>query len=227
MLRVGLYTNEVGVQDVARMLDLLLGRGWQRAPLGEQIKIDPSVIQMLKDEYARIGADSTGPTYAMQVPHPHRPHLHLKAQFFANDTAVRLLERVEWSDVLGRYLEARRQQASGVAAGREAIGFGLFRVNGSGTVSANDSVWVSPPFDDGHAIALSTLGSHNQDRRSMLLDGEVLTVVAGESCLPSLIDFAFLMGAATWPESAEELTRYFPEPSSLLRKISHWLHDFI
>jgi hypothetical protein len=61
----------------------------------------------------------------------------------------------------------------------------------------------------------------------MLLDGEVLTVVAGESCLPSLIDFAFLMGAATWPESAEELTRYFPEPSSLLRKISHWLHDFI
>ena len=61
----------------------------------------------------------------------------------------------------------------------------------------------------------------------MLLDGEVLTAVGGRACLPAMIDFVFLMGTATWPEKAEDLDAYFPETTSLLRKLSRFLRDLI
>ena len=61
----------------------------------------------------------------------------------------------------------------------------------------------------------------------MLLDGEVLSATAGEDCLPAMIDFAFLMGAATWPEKLEELDGYFPKTSGFLRKVSRFLRDLI
>ncbi len=76
-------------------------------------------------------------------------------------------------------------------------------------------------------IFLSTIGSHNQDRRSLLLDGEVLTAVAGDECLPTLIDLALIMGTCTWPERAEDFHAYFPEAGGLLRKLSRLLRDLI
>jgi hypothetical protein len=61
----------------------------------------------------------------------------------------------------------------------------------------------------------------------MLLDGEDLTAVAGNDCLPAMIDFAFLMGTATWPETSRELDSYFPETSGFLRSLSRRLRDLI
>jgi hypothetical protein len=167
----------------------------------------------------------------MQIDHPHKPHLHLKAQFFANKEALSLLGREEWAGVLTRYLEIRRRQACGTASQNDAISPDLIRESFARSAPAGsalrDSVGAFGAFGRGDAIAMSTLGSHNQDRRSTLLDGEVLTAVAGEDCLPAMIDFAFLMETATWPEKIEELDACFPETSSLLRRLSRWLRDFI
>jgi hypothetical protein len=133
--------------------------------------------------------------------------------------------------VLTRYLEVRRRQACGTASQNDAISPDLIRESFARSAPAGsalrDSVGAFGAFGRGDAIAMSTLGSHNQDRRSTLLDGEVLTAVAGEDCLPAMIDFAFLMETATWPEKIEELDACFPETSSLLRRLSRWLRDFI
>ncbi len=139
--------------------------------------------------------------------------MHLKAQFFANEATLSLLSREEWAPVLAHYLEVRRRQSLGTAADSDAVSSALIP----------DSISATRRGD----IVVSTLGSHNQDRRSMLLDGEVLTAVSGDECIPAMIDFAFLMGTATWPESAKELDGYFPETSGFLRSLSRWLRDLI
>jgi hypothetical protein len=230
-LRVGLYTNQMDVGDVRSLVGRMLAKDWRNAPLCDQVRIHPSVVRVLREEYERMCGDPTQPAHAMQVDHPHKPHLHLKAQFFANKEALSLLGREEWAGVLARYLEARRRQACGTASENDAISPDLIRGSflrgapaGSGL---RDSVSAFGAFWRGDAIAMSTLGSHNQDRRSMMLDGEVLTAVAGVDCLPAMIDFAFLMETATWPEKIEDLDACFPETSSLLRRLSRWLRDFI
>ena len=61
----------------------------------------------------------------------------------------------------------------------------------------------------------------------MMLDGEALTTVAGEDCLPAMIDFAFLMQTATWPKTVKELDAAFPQTSSFLRRLSRFMRDMI
>ena len=225
-LRVGLYTNQVDVGDVRSLVARMLEKDWRNAPLCDQIHIHPSVARVLREEYARMGADSLQPVHAMHVEHPHKPHLHLKAQFFANEAALSVLAREEWAGVLTQYLESRRRQACGTASEKDAISPELIRKCFAQGAQGAQGAQVGA-FGRGDAIAISTLGSHNQDRRSMLLDGEVLTAVAGEDCLPALIDFAFLMETATWPETVKDLDARFPETSSFLRRLSRWLRDVI
>jgi hypothetical protein len=229
-LRVGLYTNDVDVADVRSLVRRMLERDWGKAPLRDQIHIHPAVLRVLREKYAGMEGDSTAPVHAMAVPKPHKPHLHLKAQFFANETALSLLAREEWADVLAHYLDVRRRQTLGAASPADVVSPDLIRGCFPERAPAgvdSSARGLQDAFERGDAIALSTLGSHNQDRRSMLLDGEVLTAVAGEDCLASMLDFAFLMETATWPEKVEDLDAAFPETSTFLRRLSRWLRDFI
>jgi len=72
-----------------------------------------------------------------------------------------------------------------------------------------------------------TVGSHNQDRRSMFLDGESTALVCSQDALIAALDFAFLMGASDWVDTIEELEPRFPQRKSLLRTISQWIRDLI
>ena len=67
------------------------------------------------------------------------------------------------------------------------------------------------------------VGTANQDYRSMMLDGEVMVVVAGWNALHGLMDFIFLMGNSEWVDSEEELQLWLPEQSNFKRKISRWM----
>ena len=223
-LRVGLYKNTVDVGDVRSLIGRMLEEDWQNAPLRDQIHIHPSVVRVLREEYARMQADSLVPVHAMHIAHPHKPHLHLKAQFFANEAALAVLAREEWADVLTQYLETRRRQACGTASEKDVICPDLIRRCFTRDDPAGRAFSA---FERGDAIAFSTLGSHNQDRRSMMLDGEALTTVAGEDCLPAMIDFAFLMQTATWPKTVKELDAAFPQTSSFLRRLSRFMRDMI
>ncbi|TMQ59399.1 MAG: hypothetical protein E6K76_04850 [Candidatus Eisenbacteria bacterium] len=213
-LRVGLYTNDRDVNDVCALVERMLEKECRDTPLRDRFHIHPSVVQVLREEYSRMQETHTAPVDEISVANPHKPHMHLKAQFFANEAALSLLAREEWAGVLSRYLEARRHQSLGAAVDSDAIGRSLIP----------DSVSCTRR---GGAIVISTLGSHNQDRRSMFLDGEALTAVSGDDCLPAMIDFAFLMGTATWPVNAKELDVYFPEPTGLLRNLGRFLRDLI
>ena len=72
-----------------------------------------------------------------------------------------------------------------------------------------------------------TIGSQNQDRRGMLLDGEVLVTVAGYEALVTLMDFAFFMKVAVWLESSEDLDLYFPEGPGFLKSLWRSIRNLI
>jgi phosphatidylserine/phosphatidylglycerophosphate/cardiolipin synthase-like enzyme len=76
-------------------------------------------------------------------------------------------------------------------------------------------------------LYFATIGSHNQDRRSMILDGEVLVAISGSAALTTAIDFACLVATATWPRNAAELEAYFPESPGLMARVQRWIQNLI
>ncbi|MCK5408609.1 MAG: hypothetical protein KAJ37_14165, partial [Candidatus Krumholzibacteria bacterium] len=85
------------------------------------------------------------------------------------------------------------------------------------------------PEERNTVLFMMTIGSQNQDRRGMLLDGEVLLAVTGYDCLVALTDFLFILGSATWPETTAEFTDVFPEQGSpgFLRRTFKLIQDMI
>ncbi|MGD8321560.1 MAG: hypothetical protein PVJ02_13940, partial [Gemmatimonadota bacterium] len=65
-----------------------------------------------------------------------------------------------------------------------------------------------------------SIGSHNQNNRSMALDGEVSLVVAGWSALFGLPDFLALDGLSEWIDDLDELEALFPSYRGIKRRIS-------
>jgi hypothetical protein len=221
-LRVGLYTDDRDVDDVGALLHGLLANGWRNTPCQDRVTINPAGIQALRDEYGQLCQDYPGPSHILPSGTPCRPQLHMKMQIFVNEAALRSLGREEWGSALVRYLEVRKRQSLGTASAGDVLSRAMMLESGP-----SDSEGGAAAAEKERAIYLSTIGSHNQDRRSLLLDGEVLTAVAGDECLPALIDLALIMGTSTWPERAEDLHAYFPETSGLLRRLSRFLRDLI
>jgi len=77
--------------------------------------------------------------------------------------------------------------------------------------------------DRERALWYLTVGSQNQNMRSMALDGEVLVIVSGLDAQAALADFVLLAGLTTWIESVEELDKYLPAAGGFKRRLSRWL----
>jgi len=70
-----------------------------------------------------------------------------------------------------------------------------------------------------------TLGSHNQDYRSKIQDGEVLVLVTGIQTMISYLDFFALMSLTTWVESVEEVEELLPRFGGFWYKIARYMKN--
>jgi hypothetical protein len=126
----------------------------------------------------------------------------------------------------------RRDQVQGLP--NEGVTPALLHVNdGSspGLLRAfRREIATDPAREKEPVIYALTIGSQNQDRLSMLGNGEVLVTVSGTDALVSLTDFMFIVGTATWPETPEELDEVFPESKGFLllfRKVFRYIKDLV
>ena len=98
-----------------------------------------------------------------------------------------------------------------------------------GLLTAFEKDLASLPADERTSdVFLLTVGSQNQDRLSMLSNGEVLVAVSGHDALVSLTDFMFIVGTAAWPDGTAELERVFPRPGGAglwFRKVFQIIHQ--
>ena len=221
-LRIGIYQREKDVNDVREVLDVLTK---QSGRVPGRPAVHPDVARALLAERESMDATYEGPRQVIVDDVVGRkPNLHLKTQFFAGANALSVLGRREWAPVLRRYFEIRRRQTTGTATADDEITSALLRLRDGEAPCLADAVGAG---DGDGTFLFYTIGSHNQDRRSMLYDGEVLNAVGGPDAWITLIDFVFLMSAADWPTTETELNAHYPVPGGFMRSLARKIRNLI
>jgi hypothetical protein len=223
VLQVGIYSQTADIQDldasVAALLDVSKGKDRVRQPF----VLSESSLAALRKARQKWAQEPPVIRHLVAADSGCDPKLHLKAQFFANAMAVDELEQGNLGPLIEAWLDVREQEVSGAQLAAVGLDADLVR---QFIVSKEETLKRSPGTDAG-PIFMVTVGSHNQDRRSMLLDGEATALVCSKDALVTVLDFGFLIGSADWINSIEELEPRFPQRKSLLRTISQWIRDLI
>ncbi|MGW8323808.1 MAG: hypothetical protein ACWGSD_19875, partial [Thermodesulfobacteriota bacterium] len=108
MLRVGIYAQDVPIDDIPRRAGALL-RGRQAAPFLQTLfPFHPIIVEALRDE-----ASDTGEVSIVELQLRDRPLLHLKNQFFATREGFAIVPLVNWAPVLAKHVEIRKAQLEG------------------------------------------------------------------------------------------------------------------
>jgi len=210
ILRVGLYAEEVPVDDMRRRIEIFY-EGIQEKPfLRDLFNLDSTVVRRIQEAAASF--DSV-PLVALRL--RANPLLHMKNQLFGTREAFQVFELPEWTPVVDQYMQTRRQQMNGeLTAG---ITPAILKVrNGMSAASLADAHREllrngdSDAESERRAIWTWTIGSMNQSFRSIALDGESMVTVADHNALVSAIDFIFIMAIAEWPDTQAEFDRWFP-----------------
>jgi hypothetical protein len=219
MLRVGLYAHQVPVEDMGRRANAFIRGRTENPFLKTLFGFDPYIEGLL----AAVG-QTAGEVPIVALRLRERPLLHLKNQFFGTREAFEVLGLKEWLPVLRAHLEIRQKQM----LGRKNPGLTprLLRIPFPGDPDSTNLIEAFEAYLDtlpsnarDRAIYTFTIGSHNQDPRSLLLDGEVIVAASGYGCLITMIDSMFILGIASWPVTVEEFDELYPkiEPSSIKR----------
>lgn len=213
-LNVGLFSSPVDATNLNERLGLVINGFETNGRINRLLPVHPEVLSLLKQ--IRAGMDHEYP--AIHAPlvvkkKPGKPRLHLKMQFFASQSGLEILKLREWGPVLRRYFEEREAQTTGRPLQTPGITPEILQAKEAPqdpTLIEAFEKSASPSARETAAFFL-TLGSHNQDRRSMFLDGEALVAVAGYESLIALMDMIFILQSSAWPKDFAEFKRYLPE----------------
>jgi len=211
-VKIGLYDLDSDVADLKVRLETFLTRSTASEPFKKRFGLSPEVMAQLHTELEKLQTRPPQIKHLTQPSEPCTPQLHLKVQLFINGSGWQALRNSDWSPMLERYFEIRRWEVSGQADSLVGITQDLFAPLGLSGKAGEDTAAEAPIF-------MMTAGSHNQDRRSMTLDGEVILLIGGPEALICSVDFALLMGTVHWVTSVEEIEAIYPQKSSLMRSL--------
>ena len=226
-LRVGIFAAQAHADDAAGKRREVR-EGIARAPwIRELIPFDSSTLAALDAAEARVAANQTETTDIAQDERTRPPQLHQKTQVIARPGAIAaLVRRPEWNATIARALEIPSAQSAKFA---EQLGYVTPDVDTLATRSTDDLLrgYESdiPEAERKRVSFYFTLGTHNQDPRGMMLDGEATVVVSGLPAAVGLVDLYYLMARSTWVSSRTELERMLPEPSGFWRRIAALMGD--
>jgi hypothetical protein len=225
--RVGIYNLDIGVNDqVARGKSIeknLAENEWLR----DLFPFHPSVFKMLKEVGGELEAGGYEPVHlAGDAGGKHKPKLHLKAQFFASHEALSsLLPLEEWSGIVHDYILARADEIRlrgsdgaypNVKERREKLSESVIPLFEAWNANRTDA-------EREKSVFYLSVGSFNQNYRSMLMDGEVLFLVSDYHALMAFLDFVGMIYTVTWIENVEELEELLPGAEGLKRWISRYM----
>lgn len=223
LLRVGIYDVATPVEDLPARIDLALATRARNPWLQRLEPYSPAVVDSLRAVAAELRAAGFPPRTARPGPAPseggsprsdiagggQHPKLHLKAQFLASaDGWTDLFQDPAWGAVLATYFRAQARLV------QERLSYLEFRPRPSAAAQAATGgaifKWQVAREKPEHVVYYLVLGSHNEDYRSALLDGESLLVLSHFGAAIGIEDFTLLPGLCTWVDSVDELHRYVP-----------------
>jgi len=222
LYRVGIYDPEMGVGDIIARYHAIR-ETWEKTPfLGQLYDFDPSFFMAMDELLGKLNEQGFEQKYLSETGHEEKPKLHMKAQFCASREAwEKFISRPEWADavrVITRHVledMATDELAALLARADELDEVGDRLV---------ESYLTQVTSEEKEKIVFYIgIGSHNQNYRSFLMDGEVMFLVTYFEALSGMIDFISLTGLCKWPETREELNELLPPYSGLKRKIANFV----
>ena len=127
----------------------------------------------------------------------------------------------EANDFLIAYLTERANQLSEVGQDRDLR---LLQEAMTPYTDRLHSAWErnAGPQERERGAWFLMVGSHNQNYRSALLDGEALVVISGPEALIGLADQMLILGLCDWIGNPEELEDHFLPIGGFMRKVGLW-----
>lgn len=223
LLRVGLYASELEVTDIPGKVRAVQRTFAEHAWLRDLFGFAPSVYEGIARMTADLADVPMSPVAFEDFESEETPKLHLKANVIASREAWTLMTRPEWVDMAWEFL---RQRIAQVQARRTAVadfddGFPDAMLDvGEDAVEA----WRASltPAERERVVFYTLIGSHNQNLRSMVIDGEVALVVSGWPSIIPYIDLIAMIGQSVWVTTPEELETYLPRWGRFWTRLAHW-----
>jgi hypothetical protein len=219
---VGIYTRLSDVNDPLAMLEEFR-EGFRKYPfLREIFPFNPDIYTVIEDFDQELKFAGFQPILSMRAIEERKPKLHLKMNFFASAELRNLLSQKEWEGIFRMYLHYREN----------------FMMKKEGYVEVRNipkelrelfnliaqTYWESLSGEEKQrSMYYLTVGSHNQDYRGIIMDGEVACVVSGYHGLIAMLDMFFMTGLTTWVEDLQALEELLPAFKGLKRRLGRYL----
>ena len=220
-LKTGIYNPGIGVHDVDRRFQAAY-RNARRTPfIRRLLPLDPSVdtmlIAMLREFRSQPGGSERDP----HLPDPDSvmPKMHLKANLLVTREGWdSLAMRPEVGDAIKAYIHMVQTNGAPEAA----------RLLSQASQRLVDRILAGRTRADSQRVAyFMTVGSANQDFRSMYLDGEATVLLSGRAAVVGFVDFALLASLCVWVDDLETLDDLLPPPGALHRRIARLIRPLI
>lgn len=224
MFKTGVYNLDIDVADIIvrieTMQDHLVEKEWLR----KVFPFSESTVKMIDSLKNLAEEEGIKPVFLAEDAVKRKPKLHLKTQFFASGEAIStLIPREGWDRLVRDYYFGRAEQVtSQTYVDAKRLRAKLSKNAGPLLQSWRDTLTSE---EREHIMFYWTLGSHNQDYRSKIQDGEVLVLVSGIDTMVSYLDFFVLMSLTTWVESVEEVEKLLPRFGGFWYKIARYMKN--
>jgi hypothetical protein len=226
ILRVGLYAPEMDAGNTPAKMRALATTLDENPWLADLYGFSSRTTEALRGQAAELEAEGFNREYLIaQEVVPAK--LHLKAHFYATPEAWNgLLDGPEAEAFLRTYFRGLAEQNLALSENRvadsdieafteEIIPPGMALIQARGAEMR--------PEEIARAALFLAVGSHNQNYRSFIMDGEVAFLVAGWSALLGLPDFITLAGMSVWVNDLDDLEALFPRYEGMKRKLGRWM----
>ena len=189
---------------------------------GVDYNIETENAALLEKINKEIEASDYQPAYLAEDATKRKPKLHMKINFFFSDEVKPLLAQPGWDEFWRGYIEYREKfmiqhdhyvDVKDVPESlRETFNEIAQRYRGALNYEERQK-----------AMGYLTIGSQNHNYRSLIMDGEVVLVVANAASLNVLMDMFFLSGITTWIDDFETLENYLPAYKGWKRSFSRYI----
>ncbi len=226
MMKVGLYNYESDVGNIPAKLDQVVKTFRETPWLVDLYGLPETTVEALGALAKNLTEGGYSRRYLIdQEPVP--PKLHLKAHLFATPEAWDgLMDGPGMQNLLEVFYRKMAEQNEAISqqnqelADMQALTEALVPL---GRELVETHVSGLTPLEADQAALFLAVGSHNQNHRSFVLDGEVAFVVSSWAALNGLPDFMTLAGLSVWIDDLATLEELFPRYEGLQRRLSRWI----
>jgi hypothetical protein len=225
IFRVGIYNRDVDVGDIPAEARAV-AEGVARAEFfREEFPFDPSVYRAIEEMKVELRAGGFAPAYLAEDVEKRKPKLHFKAQFFASPQALGgLIPQPSWAPLMRAYLGARAEQTRRRETAADAKDLRAALADDSERLVDAWEEELSAE-DREKLVYYLVIGSHNQDYRGKIMDGEVLVAVSHAEAMIAYLDFVHLLALTTWVESVDEVNALLPSHSGFWRWVGRHIRN--